>query len=73
MEKAQPIKVDFQQYGFKLDCGIDFRCRLHQLRNQGILLLLIDPGPRYSLKGDLLAGRLFHFCRQFQSTYSSND
>ena len=24
MEKAQPIKVDFQQYGFKLDCGIDF-------------------------------------------------
>ena len=24
LEKAQPIKVDFQQYGFKLDCGIDF-------------------------------------------------
>jgi hypothetical protein len=24
MEKAQPIKVDFHQYGFKLDCGIDF-------------------------------------------------
>jgi hypothetical protein len=24
LEKAQPIKVDFHQYGFKLDCGIDF-------------------------------------------------
>ena len=24
LEKAQPIKVDFQQYGFKLDCGIEF-------------------------------------------------
>ncbi|WP_319524784.1 hypothetical protein [uncultured Desulfosarcina sp.] len=24
LEKAQPIKVDFQMYGFKLDCGIDF-------------------------------------------------
>ena len=24
MEKAQPIKVDFHQYGFKLDCSIDF-------------------------------------------------
>ena len=24
MEKAQPIKVDFAMYGFKLDCGIDF-------------------------------------------------
>ena len=23
LEKAQPIKVDFQMYGFKLDCGID--------------------------------------------------
>ncbi len=24
LEKAKPIKIDFQQYGFKLDCGIDF-------------------------------------------------
>ncbi len=24
LEKAQPIKVDFQMYGFKLDCNIDF-------------------------------------------------
>jgi hypothetical protein len=24
LEKAQPIKVDFHMYGFKLDCGIDF-------------------------------------------------
>ena len=24
LEKAQPIKVDFQMYGFKLDCAIDF-------------------------------------------------
>ncbi len=24
LEKAQPIKVDFQGMGFKLDCGIDF-------------------------------------------------
>jgi hypothetical protein len=24
LEKAKPIKVDFQMYGFKLDCGIDF-------------------------------------------------
>jgi len=24
LEKAQPINVDFQMYGFKLDCGIDF-------------------------------------------------
>jgi hypothetical protein len=24
LEKAQPIKVDFQMYGFKLDCGMDF-------------------------------------------------
>jgi hypothetical protein len=24
LEKAQPIKVDFQMYGFKLDCGIEF-------------------------------------------------
>ena len=24
MEKAKPIKVDYQVYGFKLDCGIDF-------------------------------------------------
>ena len=24
MEKAQPIKVDFHMYGFKLDCNIDF-------------------------------------------------
>jgi hypothetical protein len=24
LEKAQPIKVDFHQYGFKLDCGIVF-------------------------------------------------
>ncbi len=24
LEKAQPIKIDFHMYGFKLDCGIDF-------------------------------------------------
>lgn len=24
LERATPIKVDFQMYGFKLDCGIDF-------------------------------------------------
>lgn len=24
LEKAQPIKVDFHMYGFKLDCGMDF-------------------------------------------------
>ena len=24
MEKAKPIKVDFSEMGFKLDCGIDF-------------------------------------------------
>lgn len=24
MEKAQPIKVDFTEMGFKLDCGINF-------------------------------------------------
>lgn len=24
LEKAQPIKVDFHMYGFKLDCGLDF-------------------------------------------------
>jgi len=24
LERAQPIKVDFQGMGFKLDCGIDF-------------------------------------------------
>ncbi len=24
LEKAQPIKVDFHMYGFKLDCAIDF-------------------------------------------------
>ena len=24
LERAQPIKVDFHMYGFKLDCGIDF-------------------------------------------------
>jgi len=24
MDRAQPIKVDFHMYGFKLDCGIDF-------------------------------------------------
>jgi hypothetical protein len=24
MEKAQPIKVDFHAYGFKLDCNMDF-------------------------------------------------
>jgi hypothetical protein len=24
MEKATPIKVDFSEMGFKLDCGIDF-------------------------------------------------
>ena len=24
LEKAQPVKVDFQGMGFKLDCGIDF-------------------------------------------------
>jgi hypothetical protein len=24
MEKAKPIKVDFLNVGFKIDCGIDF-------------------------------------------------
>jgi Fe-S cluster assembly iron-binding protein IscA len=24
MEKAKPIKVDFSEMGFKLDCSIDF-------------------------------------------------
>ncbi len=24
LEKAKPIKVDYQAYGFKLDCGINF-------------------------------------------------
>ena len=24
LEKANPIKVDFHMYGFKLDCGLDF-------------------------------------------------
>lgn len=24
MEKAKPIKIDFSEMGFKLDCGIDF-------------------------------------------------
>lgn len=24
LEKAKPIKVDFSEMGFKLDCGIDF-------------------------------------------------
>jgi hypothetical protein len=24
LKKAEPIKVDFQGMGFKLDCGIDF-------------------------------------------------
>jgi hypothetical protein len=24
LEKANPIKVDFHMYGFKLDCGMDF-------------------------------------------------
>jgi len=24
LEKAQPIKVDFNEWGFKLDCAIDF-------------------------------------------------
>ncbi|MGD8959769.1 MAG: hypothetical protein PVI27_07985 [Desulfobacteraceae bacterium] len=24
MEKVQPIKVDFHQYGFMVDCAIDF-------------------------------------------------
>jgi len=24
MEKATPIKVDFSNYGFRLDCAIDF-------------------------------------------------
>ncbi len=24
MEKAKPIKIDFSQMGFKLDCSIDF-------------------------------------------------
>ncbi|MFO7964154.1 MAG: hypothetical protein R6U50_09560 [Desulfobacterales bacterium] len=24
MEKAKPIKIDFQGMGFKLDCGLDF-------------------------------------------------
>jgi Fe-S cluster assembly iron-binding protein IscA len=24
LEKAKPIKVDFSEIGFKLDCGIDF-------------------------------------------------
>jgi len=24
LERAQPIKVDFQMYGFKLDCNMQF-------------------------------------------------
>jgi len=24
LDRAQPIKVDFHMYGFKLDCGIEF-------------------------------------------------
>ena len=24
LEKAKPIKVDYQVHGFKLDCGLDF-------------------------------------------------
>jgi hypothetical protein len=24
LEKVQPIKVDFSEYGFKVDCAIDF-------------------------------------------------
>lgn len=24
LEKAQPIKVDFHQYGFKLECNMEF-------------------------------------------------
>jgi Fe-S cluster assembly iron-binding protein IscA len=24
LDRAQPIKVDFHMYGFKLDCGMDF-------------------------------------------------
>jgi iron-sulfur cluster assembly protein len=24
LERAKPVKVDFQGMGFKLDCGIDF-------------------------------------------------
>jgi hypothetical protein len=24
LERANPIKIDFHMYGFKLDCGIDF-------------------------------------------------
>lgn len=24
LKRAQPIKVDFHMYGFKLDCGIEF-------------------------------------------------
>lgn len=24
LERAQPIKVDFHMYGFKLDCGMEF-------------------------------------------------
>ncbi|MDL2328231.1 hypothetical protein LJC71_00560 [Desulfosarcina sp. OttesenSCG-928-A07] len=24
LDKIQPVKVDFQMYGFKLDCGVDF-------------------------------------------------
>lgn len=24
LDRAQPIKVDFQMYGFKLNCGIEF-------------------------------------------------
>lgn len=24
LEKAQPIKVDFTEMGFKLNCGVDF-------------------------------------------------
>jgi len=24
LNRAQPIKIDFHMYGFKLDCGIEF-------------------------------------------------
>lgn len=24
LDRAQPIKVDFHMYGFRLDCGIEF-------------------------------------------------
>ena len=35
LEKAQPIKVDFHMYGFKLDCGIDFGAGCTSCGTQG--------------------------------------